>query len=66
MQDAKYQSRGLARGCNGAKVKGEKWNKFGKCGAKTLPQLIIEPQLHTTITTNPTKNLSGGDDQSYK
>jgi len=34
MQNAKCQSRGLVRGCNGAKVKGEKWNKFGKSGAK--------------------------------
>jgi len=34
MQHAKCQSRGLVRGCNGAKVKGEKWNIFGKSGAK--------------------------------
>ena len=34
MQDAKCQSRGLVMGCNGVKVKGEKWNRFGKSGAK--------------------------------
>jgi len=34
MQNAKCQSRGLVRGCNGAKDTGEKWNKFGKSGAK--------------------------------
>ena len=60
MQNAPCQSRGLVRRCNGAKVKGEKWNTFGKSGAKQsktreqkrLPQLI---PLHTTLTTNPTK-----------
>jgi len=30
MQNAKCQSRRLTRGCNGANVKGEKWNKFEK------------------------------------
>jgi len=30
----KCQLRGLVRGYNGAKVKGEKWNIFGKSGAK--------------------------------
>jgi len=34
MQDATCQSRGFVRGCNGAEVKGEKWNIFGKSGAK--------------------------------
>ena len=41
----------------GPKVKGEKWNKFGKNRAnsqktmeqKTLPRLMLEQQLHTTI-----------------
>ena len=41
----------------GTKVNGEKWNKFGKSGAnsqktreqKTLPQLMSEQRLHTTI-----------------
>jgi len=34
MQSAKCQSRGLVTKCNGAKVKSEKWNIFGKSGAK--------------------------------
>jgi len=34
MQNAKCQSRGLVRGCNRARVKSEKWNKFRKSGAK--------------------------------
>jgi len=41
----------------GPKVKDEKWSKFGKSGAnsqkvreqKTLPQIILKQQLHTTI-----------------
>ena len=40
----------------GPKVKGEKWNKFGKSGAnsqktkeqKNTSQLMSEQQLHTT------------------
>ena len=55
----------------GPKVMGEKWNKFGKSGAnsqktreqKTLPQLISEQQLHTTIenlSNKPHKNLKRG------
>ena len=48
MQNEKCQLRWLVRGCNGAKVKSEKWNKFGKSGAKqsktreqkTIPQLM--------------------------
>jgi len=34
MQNTKFQSKGLVRRCNGAKIEGEKWNKFGKSGAK--------------------------------
>jgi len=34
MQHGKCQSRGLVRGCNEAKVKGEKWNIFGKSEAE--------------------------------
>jgi len=56
MQNAKCQSRGLARGCNGAKVKGEKWNIFGKSGAKKsktrdqkTPPHLRTKQLHTLI-----------------
>jgi len=55
----------------GSKVKGEKWNKFGKSEAngkktreqKTLPQLMLEQQLHTIIenlSNKPHKNLKGG------
>ena len=55
----------------GPKVKGEKWNKFGKSGAnsqeireqKTLPQLISKQQLHTAIEklgNKPDKNLERG------
>ena len=54
----------------GSKVKGEKWNKFGKSGAnsqktreqKTVPQLMSEQQLHTTIenlSNKSHKNLKG-------
>jgi len=50
MQNAKCQSRGLVKGCNRAKVKGEKWNIFEKSGAKkskimeqkTLPHLMTK------------------------
>ena len=55
----------------GSKLKGEKWNNFRQCGAssqmtseqKTLPQLMTEQQLHTTIenlSSKPHKNLKGG------
>jgi len=50
MQNAKCQSTGHVRGCNGATVKGEKWNILGKNGAKksmtrekkTLPHLMTK------------------------
>jgi len=50
MPKEKCQSRGLVRGYNGAKGKGEKWNILGNSGAKksktreqkTLPHLMTK------------------------
>ena len=52
MQDAKCQSRGLVRGCNGAKVKGEKWNGFGKCGANSQRTREQKKQFHKNCQNN--------------